>query len=208
MMKRKLLGLATTAFVASTLIAAPAHADDMDPAMAQAIAAIDAAMPGKLINNPFSVQFNVEGGDARGKVVEAQGVPGGAAYNIRVKKKKKNPWDTATRIPMTADIADGETIIVSFWARAVKPPKGSDTGKITVALQRNIDPYDAVVQEDIDLGTEWKLYTVGGTANRSYPANRGSLNFNLAHAKQTVELGTFYISSLGQNADYAKYVDK
>ena len=205
MIKRTLAALSAAAFLA----AAPAHAaDEVDPALTEALQAIEAAMPGTLINNPFAIEFNVEGGDARGKVFSDDAAPGGAGYRIQVKKKKKNPWDTATRIPMTADIAEGESVLVSFWARGAKPPKGADTATITVALQRNVEPYDSVMNEDIELGPEWKLYTIGGTAARSFPADKGSLNFNLAHAKQTVELGTFYIMSLGQGADVSKYIDK
>ena len=129
------------------------------------------------------------------------------AYSVRVKKSKRKPWETATRIPMTQDIAKGDVIVVSYWARAAKPQKGRETGDITVALQRNIDPYDAVIQERVDLGTEWKLNHVTGTANRDYAADKTNLNFNLAHAKQTIEFGTFYILNFGTDGDPTQYIN-
>jgi len=185
-----------------------AHANDAnDAAMQQALATLDATLPGKLLNNPYDIQWSTEGSDKKESIVKSEGAPGGMAYSVRVKKSKRKPWETATRIPMTQDIAKGDVIVVSYWARAAKPQKGRETGDITVALQRNIDPYDAVIQERVDLGTEWKLNHVTGTANRDYSADKTNLNFNLAHAKQTIEFGTFYILNFGPDGDPTQYIN-
>lgn len=182
-----------------------AHADD---AMASALATLDAQLPGTLINNPYDIEWRTDGSDKKDSVVESEGAPGGMAYRVTVKKRKPNHWDTATRIPMTTDIAKGDVILMSFWARAVKPQKGKEFGDIHVSLQRNIEPYDSVIAEDVDLGKEWKLHSVSGKAGRDYSADKTQINFNLARAKQTVEFGQFYVMNLGQNADASKYTGK
>lgn len=203
MFKRVLLSFSVIALLAA---ATPfANAED-DAAMQQALAALDAQLPGDLINNPYDIQWKTEGSDKKDKIVKSEGAPGGMAYSVTVKKSKRNHWDTATRIPMTTSVDKDDVILVSFWARAAKLPKGRETGDITVALQRNVEPYDAIIEERIDLGTEWKLYNVAGKAKRDYSAEKTNLNFNLARAKQTIEFSTFYIMSLGPDADPAKYV--
>lgn len=184
-----------------------AHADeDISPEVAAALAALDAQLPGTLINNPYDIQWRTDGSDKRESVVKSKGAPGGMAYRVVVKKKKKNHWDTATRIPMTKSVEKDDVIMLSFWARAEKPPKGKDAGDITVTIQRNIDPYDSIFEERLDIGTEWKLYSLSGKASRNYSDKKTNINFNLARAKQTIEFGQFYVMNLGKNADASKYM--
>lgn len=197
----------STAALLSLGTANIAHADDkISPEVAAALKALDAQLPGTLINNPYDIEWNTEGSDKRDSVVKSEDAPGGMAYRVVVKKKKRNHWDTATRIPMTTSVEKDDVIMISFWARAAKPPKGSETGDITVTIQRNIDPYDSVIEERMDIGKEWKLYSLSGKASRDYSDDKTNINFNLAHAKQTIEFGQFYVMNLGKNADASKYI--
>lgn len=177
-----------------------------DLAIQQALEALDAQLPGKLINNPYNIKWSAHGSDKKASVVKSEGAPGGLAYQVRVKKKKKNHWDTAIRIPMTESVSKGDVILVSYWARAEKPQKGKEAGDITVSFQRNIEPYDSVIEERVSIGKEWKLYNAAGKAKRDYAADKTNLNFNLAHAKQTLQFGQFYIMNLGPNGDASKYM--
>lgn len=203
MFKRAILSFSTAALMALT-ISPTAQADDA--AIQAALEALDAQLPGKLINNPYDIKWSTEGSDKKEAVVESKGAPGGMAYKVTVKKRKKNPWDTATRIPMTQSIAKGDVIMLSYWARAAKPQKGKEFGDISVGIQRNIEPYDSIFEERVELGTEWKLYNAAGKAKRDYAADKTNLNFNLARAKQTIEFGQFYIMNLGPNGDASKYM--
>ena len=173
--------------------------------MAEALAALNASLPGTLINNPYDIEWRTDGGDKKDAIVKSEGAPGGMAYRVTVKKKKPNPWDTATRIPMTTAIDKDDVILMSFWARTAKTPKGKDTGDISVAIQRNVEPYDSVFEERIDLGTDWKLHSVAGKAARDFSVDKTQINFNLARAKQTIEFGQFYVMNLGPDGDASKY---
>ena len=206
MIKRLFTSLSCAAILGLTA-GTQAIAQDADSAaMTQALAALDAQLPGTLINNPYDIKWNTEGSDFRQAIVKSEGAPGGMAYKVTVKKKKPNIWDTAIRIPMTTDIAKDDVILVSFWARAAKLRKGKDKGFIMAALQRNTEPYDSVTQETFEPGKEWKLYSLSGKASRTYSADKTNMNFNLARTKQTLEFGQFYIMNLGPNADASKYM--
>jgi len=202
MLKRVILTFSVIALCATT---SPLASANDDAEMKQALAALDAQLPGTLINNPYDILWKTEGSDKRVKIVKSEGAPGGMAYSVTVKKPQRNHWDIATRIPMTTSIEKDDVILVSFWARTAKTPKGRETGDISVSLQRNIEPYDSILDQRIDLGTEWKIYNVAGKATIDYSAEKTNLNFNLARAKQTLEFGPFYIMSLGPDADPAKY---
>ncbi len=206
MFKSTAIALSTAALLTFSG-ALPVHAkDDVSAEITAALKALDAQLPGTLINNPYDIQWRTDGSDKRDSVVKSEGAPGGMAYRVVVKKSKRNHWDTAARIPMTEAIEKDDVIMMSFWARAAKPPKGKDTGLVTVSIQRNIDPYDSVVEKRMDLETEWKLYSISGKANRNYSADKTNINFNLAHAKQTIEFGQFYVMNLGKNGDASKYM--
>ncbi len=207
MIKHALLSLSTATFLGLASFTTASANDASDAAMQQALQALDATLPGKLINNPYDIQWKTEGSDKKESIVKSEGVPGGMAYSVRVKKAKRKPWETATRFSMDQDIAKGDVILISYWARAAKPQKGRETGDIMVALQRNVDPYDSIVEERVDLGTEWKLNHATGKAKRDYSAEKTNLNFNLAYAKQTIEFGQFYIMNLGPNGDASKYME-
>lgn len=202
MMKRTLITV-TAAALLTVGMSSFSYADDE---MAAALATLDAQLPGTLINNPYDIQWRTDGSDKKDAIVKSEGAPGGVAYRVTVKKRKQNHWDTATRIPMTTSVEKDDVILMSFWARTAKPPKGKDTGDITVAIQRNIDPYDSIFEERLDLGTDWKLISLAGKASRDYSADKTQINFNLARAKQTIEFGQFYVMNLGKDADPSKYV--
>jgi len=146
------------------------------------------------------------GPDKREKIVESEGAPSGMAYRVTVRKKKPNSWDIATRNDMVKDIKKNDIIVVSFWARAAKPQKGKEKGDILVALQRNIEPYDSVIEERIALDKEWKKYHLSGKANRDYAADVTELNYNLALAKQTIEFAEFYVMNIGPDGDPEQYI--
>jgi hypothetical protein len=205
MIKRTAIALSSAALLAISSAAIASAEDEMSPEITAALATLDASLPGTLINNPYDIQWNTQGPDKRDSIVKSEGAPGGMAYRVTMKKKKKNHWDTAIRIPMTTSIEKDDVILMSFWARAAKPPKGRDAGDITATIQRNIDPYDSVIEQRLDIGPDWKLYSVSGKASRDYSADKTNINFNLAHAKQTLEFGQFYVMNLGKNADASKY---
>ena len=205
MLKRILISISSALLVVGITPVAQAN-DANEVAMQQALEALDAQLPGKLINNPYKIKWNTHGSDKKEAIVKSEGVPGGMAYKVRVKKKKRDHWETAIRIPMTESVSKGDVILVSYWARATKPQKGKETGDISVAFQRNIEPYDSVFDERVALGKDWKLYNISGKAKRDYTAKKTNLNFNLAYAKQTLEFGQFYVMNLGQNGDASKYI--
>jgi len=206
MIKQLLCSLSSAAIITLSAGTYAAAQSDNDAAMTAALETLDASLPGKLINNPYDIQWRTDGSDKREKIVKSKGAPGGMAYSVTVKKTKPNHWDTATRIPMTTDIAKGDVIMVSFWARAAKLRKGKETGPIVAVLQRNVEPYDSIFEEGMDIEKEWKLYNVAGKASRDYSAEKTNMAFNLAKAKQTIEFGQFYVMNLGPNGDASKYI--
>ena len=92
MLKRAMLTLSSAAFITFSATSLSQANETDDAAIAQALATLDAQLPGKLINNPYDIKWSTEGSDKRDSVVKSEGAPGGMAYKVTVKKRKKNHW--------------------------------------------------------------------------------------------------------------------
>ena len=149
-------------------------------------------LPGQLLHNPMAIKWQPEGGNKSVSIVDSEGVPGSQAISFRVRKKSKKPWDINMRAPFDRDVAAGQTVEIYFWARASKLPRKKDTGKISVALGRNIEPYDTAVVAEILPTSEWKMYRASGVAERNFPTDESDMGFNFGFDKQTIELGPFF----------------
>ena len=169
--------------VSPVALAAPAH--EVAPVS-------QSALPGKLLHNPMAIKWQPEGGNKSVSIVESDCGPGAQASSFRVRKKSKKPWDINMRAPFERDVAAGQTVEIFFWARTSKLPRKKETGKISVALGRNVEPYDTAVVQEIMPTSDWKMYRVTGVAERDFPISESDMGFNFGFEKQTIELGPFF----------------
>lgn len=156
-------------------------------------------LPGTLLHNPMAIKWDPVGPSKRVSIVDSEGVPGLQAIRFQVKRKfTSKPWEVRMRAPFETDVTAGEEIEIYFWARAAKLPKGRDAGKIGVVLGRNEEPFDTVIDQQIEPSADWKMYKVSGVAKRNFPVSESDMGFNFGFTKQTVELGPFFAVSLGE----------
>lgn len=173
------------------LASLPANAQDT------ALQALDDALPGELLHNPFDLKWETKGNDIRAKMVDAEALTSGNAISVRIRKKQQRPWDSSLSVEIPEPVSKGEEIQVFFYARTKKPAAGKDTANVSMFVGRNEEPYDYILSEDILPGTEWKLMNVTGVADADYPADSLKVEYQLGRAAQTVEFGPVYVSSLG-----------
>jgi hypothetical protein len=169
----------------------PANAQDT------ALQALDDALPGELLHNPFDLKWETKGNDIRAKMVDAEALTSGNAISVRIRKKQQRPWDSSLSAEIPGPVSKGEEIQVYFHARTKKPAAGKDTANVIMFVGRNEEPYDYILSEDILPGTEWELMNITGVANADYPADSLKVEYQLGRAAQTVEFGHVYVSSLG-----------
>lgn len=173
------------------LASLPANAQDT------ALQALDDALPGELLHNPFDLKWETKGNDIRAKMVDAEALTSGNAISVRIRKKQQRPWDSSLSVEIPEPVSKGEEIQVFFYARTKKPAAGKDTANVSMFVGRNEEPYDYILSEDILPGTEWELMNVTGVADADYPADSLKVEYQLGRAAQTVEFGPVYVSSLG-----------
>ena len=121
------------------------------------------------------------------------------AIQIEARRKSRDPWDIRLRAPTEKAISEGDEIAVFFWLRAATLPRGQDAGRVDVVVQRKEEPYDDVVLQEIQPGTDWRMYKVSGVANADFQPEETEFGFNLGKAKQTIEFGPFYAAKVPQD---------
>ena len=185
-----------TAAVFGTIISLsfPAFAQDME----QALKTLDDALPGKLIHNPYEIQWDTKGPNKKIKIVDAPELPMGKALRAKIKRKTDKPWDIVVYTDIEGAVKSGEKIEAHFYARTKTPRSGQDTATITLFIGRNEEPFDNIISEDIKPSKDWKLHTVRGIAKRDYDKGTIKAEYQLGQGTQTVEFGSIYISSLGK----------
>jgi hypothetical protein len=176
---------------ALTMLASPmagAAAPKVDNSAA--LAALDAQLPGTLIDDPTSLDWATQGDGMKITGVTGDDIPGGgAATHFDIRKPGPNPWSQQVYVPLTADIAKGDAVAVGFWARAVALPEGGKGGTLSLRIQENADPYPGFGDSRVEIGPEWKWHEVSATATADISKRAGVLVFQLGAAKQVLEIG-------------------
>jgi len=156
------------------------------PAMAQS----------SFLHDTTAIKWEARGNNKVMKVVEAA-TPSGQAISAKIKKRKKNPWDVALWVDMDGAVKKGDQIEMRFWARTAKAPKSKDQAEFIVFVGRSEEPYDYIISEKFSPSTDWKSYTLTGTAKANYNSGKLKAEYQLGKQAQTVEFGGLYVSNLG-----------
>jgi hypothetical protein len=148
----------------------------------------------KIINDPAEPQVN----GAKATLRDDAKVQGGKALRIQVKGKGTNAWDAAIESPIKKPIKAGDEIVLAFSARLEKSDSGAATAAFPFAgVQLATAPYSSIAQNGFELGPDWKMVEIRGSADRDYPAGSLKVSIHLATAKQTLEFGPVIVIDLG-----------
>lgn len=160
------------------------------PAQSDALAQLDASLPGTLINDPTSLDWDTQGSGLKTRDIVGESIPGGgAATRYDVRTPGDNAWSVQAYVPLTADIAAGEVVTFGFWARAEKPPEGSPAGRLNVRIQANQDPWPGFGDTPLAIEPSWKWYEVSATATIDVPRRIGVMVLQMGGARQELEIG-------------------
>ena len=149
----------------------------------------------KIINDPSTPQIV----GAKSSVRKDDQVQGGKALRIIVPAKGKNNWDTFASSPIRKPVKAGDNLVLAFWARLEKGEGGATSSTLPFAgVQVSSPPYPSLFTETVQVGPEWKLHEVKGTADKDYAAGSLGVSIHLANAKQTIDLGPIFVLDMGQ----------
>jgi hypothetical protein len=153
------------------------------------LAALQAQLPGKLINDPSRLDWDVNGAGASSKAIKGSDAPGGGAIQVTIPAKGATAYAVGINVPLTGGFTKGATYVVSFYARTIKASTADGNGVIGVRFQQNAAPYGGFGDTTKTLTQDWQLYEVTAQANLNVPKDQAVIGFQLSGAKQIIEIG-------------------
>jgi hypothetical protein len=152
--------------------------------------ALDAQLPGRLINDPSRLDWATQGLGFKSKGVTDPAIPGGgAAVQFEIRKADPKPYSIQAFVPLSSNIAKGQTVTIGFYARALSADTDDGKGVIGVRFQQNSDPWPGFGDATIKVGPEWGWHEVSGVSNLDIQKEVAVVALQLAGAKQTIQIG-------------------
>lgn len=162
-----------------------------------ALAASGDDLQQKAVNNPGA--FWGVWGAAKTDYVADPRLKGGAAQRVTISPKPAHAWDVGAYVAITKPVQKGDVLLLTFWARAEKPPAGSDLVMLTGRLYEAAPPNAEVTPEvSFLIGKQWKLYYASGTAAKDYPVGSLSAGMVLGTGEQVIDFGPVSVLDFGQ----------
>ncbi|MFU7528998.1 hypothetical protein [Qipengyuania sp. ASV99] len=186
MRKPRMISLAAAGALASAGLAA-------HPAMAQdeaALEALDAQLPGDLVNDPSAIDWQSYGTDLAASSVVDPSIPGGgAARRFEVKRAAAFIYTAGANIPLTKEVDRGETVTVGFYARTIEADTDDGKGVVRVRFQENVVPYPGFGEQTLSIGSEWQWYEVSAEAEQKLRSRDGIIALQFGRTRQIIEIG-------------------
>ena len=179
--KAAIVGLAGALALAST-----ATAQDLSPELQ----ALDAQLPGTLINDPASLDWKTQGLGFKSKGVTDPAIPGGgAAVQFEIPEADPKPYSIQAFVPLVSKIAKGDTVTIGFYGRTLSADTADGKGVVSVRFQQNSDPWPGFADAQVKLGPEWGWHEVSGVSNINIQKEVAVVALQLAGARQTIQIG-------------------
>jgi len=163
------------------------------PAIAQdraALEALDAQLPGDLVNDPSRIDWQSYGADLEATSVVDESIPGGgAARRFEVKRAAEFIYTAGTNIPLTDSVDRGDNVTVGFYARTIEADTDDGNGVLRVRFQRNVEPYPGFGEETLTIGKEWQWYEVTAEAEQKLRSDDGIIAVQFGRTRQIIEIG-------------------
>ncbi len=153
------------------------------------LADFEIQLPGWLLNDPTSLEWQTYGPYLRTKAVMDESIPGGGAATQFEVRQPGESWSAGANVPLIADIEEGRRLVIGFWARAVNSEVPDGSGQIAVRFQANSDPYPGFGDQTLKIGSEWQFYEVSAVADRNIRRKDAIVAMQMGSVKQTVEIG-------------------
>ncbi|MEM9965130.1 MAG: hypothetical protein AAGC58_07260 [Asticcacaulis sp.] len=180
------LRLAVTAFLSASLVV---------PVVTAPAALAQEDILKKAINNPAVSAYGIYGSKQTNSAIKDETVQGGDARRVVVTEASAQPWDATAQTAIKGRIKQGDQIVAVVWLKSVETDGSAP--KVTLRLQESGAPYTGLIQKDHVIKGEWEMYTVEIVATKDYPKDTTAFAVQLAHSKQTVDIGPSFVLNMG-----------
>ena len=113
----------------------------------------------------------------------------GKALQIVVGSKPEQEWQAQTWIRLPRDINEGDTIVITFEARALEPA----TADVKTALGLSKAPFTPLIEQRVEFSRKWKPYEIVGKAGQKLASADGRFGFTFGAQAQTFEIANLEV---------------
>ncbi|MFT4090080.1 MAG: hypothetical protein QM645_05065 [Asticcacaulis sp.] len=181
----KQLRLALTALMSASLLV---------PVIAIPTAVAEEDILKKAINNPAVSAYGIYGAKQTNSAIKDETVQGGDARRVVVTEASAQPWDATAQTAIKGRIKQGDQIVAVVWLKSVE---SDGAAKVTLRLQESGAPYTGLIQKDHLIKPTWEMYTVEIVAGKDYPKDTTAFAVQMAHTKQTIDIGPSFVLNMG-----------
>ncbi len=199
----KMRGLgAACLFAIGAIASGPAVAQEAD------LAALDAQLPGDLVNDPSAIDWESYGADLSASAVIDESIPGGgAARRFEVRRAAEFIYTAGTNIPLTKSVSRGDTVTIGFYARTIEAQTEDGRGVLRVRFQQNVEPYPGFGEQTVTIGKDWEWYEVTAEAEQKLRKKDGIVAVQFGRTRQIIEIGqAIVVSGASKIADQGPVV--
>jgi endo-1,4-beta-xylanase len=130
---------------------------------------------------------NTTGGGGTRAVVNITDQSFTKATQLAVTTIPANGWNAGMEINISAAVANGDKLLVVFWARTISGPNNIGMGNFEFMM--NLSPYTKYMTFEQRIGKEWKQYILPIQMTADLAAGKAKFGVELGVAVQTIQIG-------------------
>jgi endo-1,4-beta-xylanase len=147
--------------------------------------------------DPWSNFYLTGMGPENRKFVAVEGMPFARGVQLRTPAKAAtNPWDISIVYQPDARVKRGETLLATFWIRAVEPLVDG-RAYTRFVVQRASPPYTKSAEWHLSAGREWRRVDVPFTMVEDSEPRAWALQFWASSGAQVLEIGGLSVYNYG-----------
>ena len=193
------------ALALSLLSGAPALAQTPPAASGAATGATERPLIERLINTPFVQNWNTWGLASPPTPQPAQGVTGGKALSIDV-RRAGDPWSVGAVMTNTGAVKSGDVLLLGVWVRAAALPDNQTRTHVPLLLLEGATEPKPVLARatNVAVGPEWTMIYASGVAEADFAPGQTSIIMQMGQARHRLELGPALLFNFGPDSDRAR----
>lgn len=178
------------------------QANDKRKEIDVAYSRLSVALPenSQIIASPYPENLGTYGDGVTSKAKLDADMIGGQILLVNA-PKKRNAYDAGVILPISPAVNKGDVLYLTFFAKALSPPKGQNTIRIEgVGVQQSIEPYGSIFTNTITLNDKLQSFSFAGKASKDYKPGELQVSFHVGTGKQEIAFGPVFVFNVGQNA--------
>lgn len=136
--------------------------------------------------NEVTNASKISGGGGTKTVVNISDQSFTKAVQFAITTVPANGWDAGISITTIQPVANGDRLLLIFWARTIKAPNNIGMGNFE--FMQNATPWNKYVTMEQRIGTSWKLYLIPFQSTADLPAGSAKFGVEMGVAVQTLQI--------------------